>query len=315
MYPEIEPYQHGMLEVGDGNHIYWETSGNPDGKPAVVCHGGPGSGSRPSTRQYFDPAAYRIVQFDQRGCGRSTPHAGDPATSLETNTTAHLVADIELLRSFLGIEKWLVMGGSWGSTLALVYAEQYPHRVSELVIPAVTTSRHSEHEWITRGLRIFFPDHFEAFQAGLPPEDRDGNIPAAYQRLLNSPEPDVRAKAAWDWCKWDLSTITGGENDFTGRFADPDVRYLFARLVTHYWGNEAFLEDGQVIRDLGKLAGIPGVLIHGRHDFGGPLTTAWDVAQGWPDAELVILNDAGHTADESSSMERAVLAALDRFRC
>nr|WP_053738254.1 prolyl aminopeptidase [Nocardia sp. NRRL S-836] len=316
MHPTSTPYAEGLLPVGDNNHIHWEVSGNPSGKPAVLFHGGPGAPSNATRwRRDFDPAHWKLVVWHQRGCGKSTPHAGDPATSMEHNTTRHLIDDAEKLREHLGIEKWLLIGGSWGSTLVLAYAEQHPHRVSEIIIAAVTTSRPREHTWITRGLALFFPDHFEKFQEGVPEEDRDGNLALAYNRLLNSPDPAVREKAAVDWNRWDLATITGGDNDFTGTpYEDPHFRYTIARIVTHYWGNEAFLEPDEIIGNLHRLHGIPGVLIHGRHDFGGPLQTAWEVAKGWPDAELVILDDAGHQAKDGNSMDLAIAGAIARFR-
>ncbi|MFD5824744.1 prolyl aminopeptidase [Lentzea sp. NPDC060358] len=315
MYEQVEPYAQGMLAVGDDQEIHWEASGNPDGKPAVVFHGGPGASLSPRWREDFDPEHWNLVLWDQRGCGKSTPRASDPATSMEHNTTQHLIDDAEKLREHLNIEKWLLAGGSWGSTLVLAYAIQHPDRVSEIIIPAVTTSRPQEHAWITRGLAMFYPDHFEAFQNGVPEQDRDGNLAQAYNRLLNSPDPETREKAAWDWNKWDLATMTGGDNDFTGtRYEDPAERYQLARVVTHYWGNEAFLEPNHVMDNLGALAGIPGVLIHGRNDFGGPLHTAWEVAKRWPDAELVILNDAGHQAKDGNSMDRAITAAVEKFR-
>ncbi|WP_394615780.1 prolyl aminopeptidase [Lentzea sp. JNUCC 0626] len=315
MYPQVEPYAQGMLDVGDGQLIHWEASGNPDGKPACIFHGGPGSGFKPHWRDNYDPAHWNLVMWDQRGCGKSTPPASDPATGMEHNTTQHLIDDAEKLRAHLGIEKWLLEGGSWGSTLVLAYAIQHPDRVSEIIIPAVTTGRPDELAWITRGLALFFPDHFDAFRDGVPEEDRDGNLALAYNRLLNSPDPAVREKAAWDWNKWDLATITGGDNDFAGtRYEDPVMRYQMARVVTHYWGNDCFLEPDHIFGNLDRLKGIPGVLIHGRNDFGGPLHTAWEIAKRWPDAELVILNDAGHTASDGNSMGKAIAAAIEKFR-
>lgn len=315
MYPQVEPYAQGMLDVGDNQQIHWEASGNPTGKPAVIFHGGPGSGFTPRWRRYFDPTHWNLILWDQRGSGKSTPPASDPNTSMEHNTTQHLIDDAEKLREHLGIEKWLLEGGSWGSTLILAYAIQHPDRVSEIVIPAVTTGRPQEIEWITRGLGMFFPDHFEAFENGVPEEDRTGNLALAYNKLLNSPDEKIRDKAAWDWNKWDLSTITGGDNDFTGtEYEDPVVRYQMARVVTHYWGNDCFLEPDYIMDNLDRLKGIPGVLIHGRNDFGGPLYTAWEIAKRWPDAELVILNDAGHQATAGNGMAEAIAAAVTKFR-
>ncbi|MEV6239873.1 prolyl aminopeptidase [Lentzea sp. NPDC051838] len=315
MYPQVEPYDQGMLEVGDGQQIHWELSGNPDGKPAVVFHGGPGTGFNPRWRQDFDPEHWKLVLWDQRGCGQSTPPASDPATSMEHNTTQHLIDDAEKLREHLEIDKWMLMGGSWGSTLILAYAIQHPHRTSEIVIPAVTAGRPEEIEWITRGLGMFFPDYHEAFVNGVPAEDRDGNLALAYNKLLNSPDAQTREKAAWDWNKWDLSTMTGGDNDFAGtRYEDPVMRYQMARSVSHYWGHDCFLEPTYIFDNLDRLKGIPGVLIHGRNDFGGPLHTAWEIAKRWPDAELVILNDAGHQAKDGNSMDQAITAAVEKFR-
>ncbi len=306
-------HREGWLDVGDGQRIHFEVSGNPEGKPAVVFHGGPGSGLNPRWREDFDPEHWLLVLWDQRGCGKSTPHAGDPSTSLEHNTTQHLIDDAEKLREHLGIEKWLIAGASWGSTLMLAYAVQHPHRVSELIISAVTTSRPEEHAWLTRGARLFFPDLFAEFQRGVPEEDRDGNLAVAYHKLLNSNDPQTRAKAAHDWNKWDLALMTGGDNDFTGtRYADPRTSYTLARIITHYWGNEAFLEPNHVLDNLHRLHGIPGVLIHGRRDFGGPPENAWEVAQRWPDAELVFVSDAGHQATDS--MDSALKAAIGKFR-
>lgn len=315
MYPRVEPYDQGMLDVGDGQLIHWEVSGNPEGKPAVVFHGGPGSGSHPRWREDFDPDHWKLVLWDQRGTGLSTPPASDPATSMEHNTTQHLIDDAERLREHLGIEKWLLIGGSWGSTLILAYAIGHPERVSEIIIPAVTAGRPVELEWITRGLGMFFPDYFDAFREGVPEEDRDGNLALAYNKLLNSPDAATREKAAWDWNKWDLSTITGGDNDFAGtRYEDPVMRYQLARVVSHYWGNGCFLEPDAIMGNLDRLKGIPGILIHGRNDFGGPLYTAWELAKGWPDAELVILNDAGHVIMEGNSLDKAITAAVHKFR-
>jgi len=249
-YPAIEPYDEGMLDVGDGNLVYWETSGNPHGKPAVVLHGGPGSGSSPRTRSLFDPGVYRIVQFDQRNCGRSTPHASDHGTDLRSNTTANLLADIELLREHLGVDRWLVLGGSWGSTLALAYAEAHPHQVSELVLVGVTTGRHEEFDWIFRGgVARLFPEQWERLVESVPADYRDGDIVDAFNRLLNDPDPEVRRSAAEAWCLWESATPawppTPGLDE---RFEDPAYAMAFARIVTHYVRNNGFLEDGILLR-------------------------------------------------------------------
>ncbi|MFF2043491.1 prolyl aminopeptidase [Kitasatospora sp. NPDC058170] len=313
LYPLAEPSAQGLLDVGDGNAIHWEVSGAPDGKPAVVVHGGPGSGLNAGNRRYFDPDRYRLVLFDQRGCGRSRPHAADPATGLEHNTTAHLVADMERLREHLGIEQWLLYGGSWGSTLILAYAQAHPERVSEIVICGVTMTRPEETDWLYRGVGRLVPGPWEAFRDALPAEDRDGDLVAAYSRLLNSADEAVRAKAARDWATWEDAVIAheslGKPNAYTDR--PDDALMAFTRITAHYFTHDAFLEDGRLLRDADRLAGIPGVLIHGRLDLGSPLKTAWDLAKAWPEAELTVVQDSGHTG--SPAMREAVFAAIERF--
>jgi proline iminopeptidase len=313
MYPTIEPYEHGLLDVGDANLVYWEVCGNPNGKPALVLHGGPGSGCTPRHRRYFDPDTYRIVLFDQRGCGRSTPHASDPTTDLSANTTPHLVRDIELLRRHLGIEQWLVWGNSWGTTLALAYAEQHPGRVSALVLVAVGTTRPSEIDWLYHGVGRFLPEQWARFRAGVPEAERDGNLVDAYFRLLQRPDPTVRERAAQSWCEWEDAIVSPDQD--TGpnpRYADPRFRMAFARIVTHYFAHDAWLEDGALIRHAERLRGIPGEIIHGRFDLGGPLVTAWELAQAWPDADLVVVSTAGHSTSDPG-MTEAVIAATNRF--
>jgi proline iminopeptidase len=311
LYPPIEPYQSGMLEAGDGNLVYWEACGNPDGKPALVVHGGPGSGCTPGHRQYFDPERYRVILFDQRGCGRSRPHASDPATSLRHNTTWHLLADMELLRQHLGVERWLLSGSSWGSTLLLAYAERHPERVSEIVIAAVTTTRRSEIDWLYRGVGRFFPEAWERFRDGVP--EADGDLVAAYARRMEDPDPKVRKRAAHDWVAWEDAVISLESNGTPGAYSDrpPDALLAFVRIAAHYFSHGAWLEEGALLRDAGRLAGIPGVLIHGRLDLGGPLETAWSLSRAWPDAELVVVEDAGHTGSLTSRARKR--AALDAF--
>jgi proline iminopeptidase len=314
LYPEIEPYEDGMLDVGDGQLVYWETCGNPDGKPALVVHGGPGSGSSPWWRRLFDPAAYRIVLFDQRNCGRSAPHASALQIDLSTNTTQRLIADIERLRQCLDIERWLVVGGSWGSTLSLAYAETHPERVSEMVLFGVTTGRHAEFDWIFRGgVSIFFPEQWERLLAALPDDQRDGDIPAAFHRLLMDPDPEVRERATEAWCLWESQTLDWPPTtELDERFADPVYALAFARIVTHYAANNGFLDDGVLIRDAGRLADIPGVLVNGRFDFQAPIANAWELRRAWPRAELVIVDDAGHAASQSG-VAQEVVRATDRF--
>jgi proline iminopeptidase len=312
-HPRVEPYDSGRLAVGDGNLVYWEVCGNPDGKPAVVLHGGPGSGCTPGWRRYFDPSAYRVVLLDQRGCGRSTPDAADFATDLAVNTTHHLIADLELLREHLGIERWLVFGGSWGTTLGLAYAERHPERVSELVLFSVTNTTRREVEWVTRDVGRLFPEQWHRFRAGVPESERNGSLVAAYARLLTSPDPAVREQAARDWCAWEDSHVAiDPDHRPDPRYDDPVFRMRFARLVTHYWSHAAWLDEGVLLREAGKLAGIPGVLIHGRLDVSGPPDIAWELAQAWPDAELVLIDRAGHGSGHPG-MAESVLAAVDRF--
>ena len=313
LYPEIEPFARGMLDIGDGNRVYWETCGNPEGKPAVVLHGGPGSGCTPGWRRYFDPDAFRIVLFDQRGCGRSTPHASDPAVDLTTNTTHHLLTDIERLRRHLGIGAWLVFGGSWGSTLGLAYAEQHPERVSEVVLFSVVATSQREVRWVTHDMRRFFPGEWTRFRAGVPAAERDGSLVEAYSRLLRDPDPAVREKAARDWCDWEETHIAvRPDHRPNPRYADPAFRMAFARLVTHYWRHAAWLEDGILLREAPSLAGIPGVLVHGRLDVSSPPDIAWELAQAWPGSELVLINDAGHGSGDPG-MTEALVRATDRF--
>ncbi|MGA8114911.1 MAG: prolyl aminopeptidase [Actinocatenispora sp.] len=312
LYPPIEPYEHGMLDVGDGHLVYWETCGNPDGKPALVLHGGPGSGCTPGWRRYFDPDAYRIVLFDQRNCGRSTPHASTPDIDLSTNTTRHLLADIEQLRQHLDVDRWLVFGGSWGSNLALAYAEHDPSRVTELVLFSVVTTSRREVEWVTRDMGRVFPEEWARFRDGVPPADRDGNLAEAYSRLLHDPDPDVRERAARDWCAWEdthVSIAAGHRHD--RRYDDPAFRMAFARLVTHYWRHAAWLPDGALLRDAATLTGIPGVLVNGRLDVSGPPDIAWHLTREWPDAESTLVGDASHGAGPGVS--DILVATTDRF--
>ncbi|MFJ6214252.1 prolyl aminopeptidase [Streptomyces sp. NPDC092296] len=313
-HPATEPYDQGMLDTGDGNLVHWEVCGNPDGKPALVVHGGPGSGSPAVARKsVFDPDRYRVISFDQRGCGRSTPHASDPAADMSRNTTEHLLRDMEQLRELLGVERWLLYGGSWGSTLILAYAERHPERVSEIVIPGVTTTRRSEIDWLYRGVGRFFPAEWAAFRAGLPEADRDGDLVAAYARLMEHPDPGVRAKAAADWCTWEDAVVSlepnGSPNPYGGR--PSDARLALVRICAHYFSRGAWLEEGALLRDAGRLAGIPGVLIHGRLDLSCPLDTAWELARAWPDAELHVIADSGQKG--STTMGARIMAALDAF--
>jgi proline iminopeptidase len=315
MYPPIEPYDHGMLDVGDGNRVYWEACGNPDGKPALVVHGGPGGGCSEGQRRSFHPARYRAILFDQRGCGRSTPHASDPATDMAVNTTDHLIADMERLREHLGIDRWLLYGGSWGSTLSLAYAERHPERVSEIVLVAVTTTRRSEVDWLYRGVGRFFPEALERFRAAVPEaaSDRTPDVLAAYARRMDDADQDVRARAAHEWLAWEDAVISLEENGHPGAYSDrpPDAALAFVRICAHYFSRGAWLEEGALLRDAGRLAGIPGVFIHGRLDLGCPLVTAWELARAWPGSDLHVIGDSGHTG--SAAMGARIGAALDGF--
>ncbi len=313
LYPEIEPYEHGFLEVGDGNSMYWEICGNPDGKPVVVLHGGPGSGCTPWYRRLFNPNSYRIVLFDQRNCGRSKPHASALDTDLTNNTTARLVSDIEQLRTYLKIERWMVFGGSWGSTLALAYAVNYPERVSGIILFGVTTGRHSEIDWLFRGgVSIFFPEQWDSLRMALPASERDGDILAAYYRQFNHPDLAVRQRAANAWCLWESASLDWPPStSLAGRFTDPTYALAFARLVTHYTYHNLFLEDGVLLRQTDKLAGIPGIMLNGRFDFQAPLGNAWELKRVWPRAELMIIDEAGHAS--SDALDAELIKATDRF--
>ena len=321
LYPEIEPYDHGMLDVGDGNHVYWEVCGNPRGKPAVVLHGGPGSGCSPYFRRYFDPAAYRIVLLDQRGCGRSTPHASAYETDMSVNTTAHLIGDLELLRARLGITKWLVWGASWGSVLGLRYAQTNPDAVSELVLTGVATASSGEVALLTRGLGKIFPEAFERFLAELPEDERDGNLAAACNRLIESPDPDVRARAARAWTDWETAFVPAPPRSVP-RYEDPVFRMAFARTVTHYFGNDHFLGDEEglgggdgravVLREAPLLKDIPGTLVQGALDFNNLLGIPWRLHHAWPGSELVVVDDVGHNAGAPGIADELV-AATDRY--
>lgn len=313
-YPPIEPYASGHLDVGDGQQIYWETSGNPDGKPAVFVHGGPGGGTSPDQRRFFDPARYRIVLFDQRNCGRSRPHVADGA-DLSTNTTVHLVADMEALRTHLGIDRWQVFGGSWGSTLGLTYAQTHPDRVTELVLRGIFLLRRSEIDWYYNGgAAHIFPDLWESYLAPIPHNERDGDLVAAYHRLLTATDSDTAYAAARAWTGWEKSTShllprpESVDDDGEG----PRFDLAFASIENHYFVNHGFLDDGQLLRDIGRIAHIPGVIVQGRYDVVCPVRSAWDLHRAWPDAELHIVDDAGHASFEPG-IKHHLIEATDRF--
>ncbi len=295
-----EPTRTGTLPVGDGHRLYWECCGNPGGRPALYLHGGPGAGCTPGARKYFDPGIFRAVLFDQRGSGRSRPAAETPEHDLATNTTPHLVADIEVLRVHLGVERWTVLGVSWGTTLALAYAEAHPDRVEGLVLALVTTTSRREVEWLTRDVGRIFPEEWDRFTAAIPGRLRHLPPVDAYARLLADPDPGVRDRAAEAWCDWEDAhvSLSPGHRP-SPRFRDPAFRLRFARLVTHYWRHAAFLEEDQLVRDAPRLDGVPGVLIHGRHDVSSPLETAWRLSRAWTTSHLQVLADAGHGNDGS----------------
>lgn len=313
LYPSIEPYETGMLLVGDGNRVYWEQSGNPSGKPVVFLHGGPGSGTSAWQRRFFDPEKYRIVLVDQRGCGKSTPHASEPGTSLRFNTTWHLVADLELLRRNLGIERWQVFGGSWGSALALAYAQAHPASVSELVLRGVFTLRRHELEWFYEGgASVVFPDLWEEFIAPIPLLERSRMIEAYHRRLID-PDPAVHVPAAVAWTRWEAETVTLRPDP--RRVADavePDHAVAFARIENHYFMQSGWFREGQLIDGAAALRDIPGVIVQGRYDMCTPIMTAWDLHRAWPQSELVIVPDAGHSASEPG-IARALRDATDLF--
>jgi proline iminopeptidase len=312
-FPSVEPYDQGMLDVGDGNLVYWETCGNPAGTPVVMLHGGPGQGCSAKMRQNFDPVRYRAVLFDQRGCGRSRPHVSDPAVDLRHNTTAHLVADLERLRVHLGIERWLLFGASWGTTLAVVYAARYPQRVSGVVLTAITATRRREIDWLYHGVGRFFPEAWENFRAGVPAADRDGNLVAAYARLMEAGDQATLNAAAVNWCIWEstvLSLEPGAKPEDFGGEPTPDM-VSFARLTAHYYANAGWLPDNAVIEAASTLGGIPCLLTHGRLDLSCPVETAFELAQAWPGARLLIDDQSGHRVNQTK--RTWMHAALDEF--
>jgi proline iminopeptidase len=308
-YPEIQPYRQGMLQVSDLHTLYFEESGNPQGKPVVFLHGGPGGGSLGIYRQMFDPKQYRIVIFDQRGCGRSTPHA-----ELRENTTWDLVADIEQLRGFLGIEAWMVFGGSWGSTLALAYAETHPDRTTELILRGIFLLRQEEIQWFYQsGASYLFPDAWEKYLEPIPMEERS-DLVAAYHRRLTSPDKTVRAIAAKAWSIWEGSTSKlMVDGDLRGRFSQASFADAFARIECHYFVNRGFFEvDDQLLRHVDRIRHIPTVIVQGRYDVVCPLRSAWDLHRAFPEAELMVIPDAGHSMTEPGILT-ALLDAVDRF--
>jgi proline iminopeptidase len=303
LHPPIEPYATGRLDVGDGHTIYFEECGNPKGQPVLVIHGGPGGGANPTMRRFHDPAHYRIILFDQRGCGRSTPYA-----SLEHNTTWHLVADMERLREHLGLTKWQLFGGSWGSTLAIAYAETHPERVTGLILRGIFLLRRQEIDWFyQRGCSAIFPDAFEAYQNQIPPDER-ADMVAAYYRRLTGPDKAVQIAAAKAWSIWEGTTLAMKQDPERIRsFGADHYAIAFARIECHYFVHGGFLtSDDQLLRDAHRLAGIPGVIVHGRYDVVTPLDNAWSLHKVWPQADLRIVSDAGHAMTEPGNIHELV---------
>lgn len=312
LYPAIEPFDRGMLDVGDGHQIYWECCGNPAGRPALFLHGGPGSGFSRNQRRFFDPEIYKVVLFDQRGCERSRPLASDRGADLRTNTTAHLIADIEALRALHRVERWTLLGLSWGTTLGLAYAQAHPERVRAAVLALVSTTSRREVEWITHGVGRIFPQQWERFANAVPAALRHLPLVDAYATMLLDPEPSVHEHAAREWCAWEDAhvSLTPGHRP-CALFENAQFRLGFARLVTHYWRHSAFLEDDQLLRDAARLNGIPGVLIHGRYDVSSPLETPWRLSQLWQKSRLHVLDDGGHGGGDS--FVPAVVGALNEL--
>ena len=310
LYPPIEPYRTGRLEVGDGHTLYWEQCGNPQGKPAVMLHGGPGAGCSPDHRRQFDPARYDILLFDQRGCGRSTPHA-----SLEANTTWHLVEDIERLREMAGHDKWMAFGGSWGSTLALAYAQTHPDRVTELVLRGIFTFNQSELDWLYQyGASEVYPDKWEEFLAPIPEAER-GDLVAAYHRRLTGDDPAAKLEAAKAWSKWEAETVTLLPNpEVIEEHTSDDFAIAIARIENHYMINKGWLEEDQLIDGAARLRGIPGVIVQGRHDCCTPPAAAWALHKAWPEAKLEIVPDGGHLFNEPGVLDGLIRATDDFAR-
>nr|WP_242467252.1 prolyl aminopeptidase [Thiocapsa imhoffii] len=308
LYRPIEPFATQTLEVGDGHRLYVEECGRRDGIPVVFLHGGPGAGCEPAHRAFFDPTRYRAVLFDQRGCGRSTPHA-----SLTANTTWDLVADLERIREHLGIDRWLVFGGSWGSTLALAYAETHPHRVTGLIVRGIFLCREAEIRWFYQeGANWIFPDHWEQFIAPIPEAERT-DLLTAYHRRLTGADEATRLAAAQAWSVWEGRTATLRANPaIEAHFAAPSVALSLARIECHYFMSGAFLRPNQLLEDASRLQGIPGLIIQGRYDIICPLRSAWDLHQAWPTSELQVIPNAGHSAFEPG-IRAALVEATDRF--
>lgn len=309
LFPPIDPFETGMLNVSDVHSIYYEVSGAPNGQPVIVCHGGPGGGSTPSMRRYFDPSRYKIILFDQRGCGRSTPHA-----SLDDNTTWRLVEDMEMIRRHLEVDAWQVFGGSWGSTLALAYAQTHPDRTLALVLRGIFTLRRQELLWFyQQGASWIYPDAWEAFIAPIPPAERD-DMMAAYYRRLTSDDRAVQFEAAKAWSVWEGGTVSLYPSpERMTSFSNDSFAIAFARIECHYFVNGGFFDrDDQIIANMEKVRRIPGVIVQGRYDVVTPMKTAWELHQAWPEADFMLVDDAGHAASEPGIID-ALVRATNKF--
>ena len=308
LFPPIEPFETGRLERDPPHRLYWEQSGRPDGQPVVFLHGGPGAGASPEHRRFFDPAHYRIVVFDQRGAGRS-----NPLGELSANTTPHLIADIEALRERLGVERWLVFGGSWGSTLAIAYAEAHPERVTGLVLRGIFLCRKKEIDWFLYGMRWIFPEIWRRFAEGVPEAER-GDLLGAYHRRLVDPDPEVHMPAARSWSTYEGACSTLRPSPETvAAFGEDTMALGLARIEAHYFKNGIFLKDGALLDNVERMRRIPGTIVQGRYDVVCPIATADEFARAWPEADYVIVPDAGHSAMEPG-IRRALVAATERFK-
>ncbi|MEE9464214.1 MAG: prolyl aminopeptidase [Candidatus Neomarinimicrobiota bacterium] len=310
LYPPLEPFREKYLQVSDLHTIHYEECGNPDGKPVLFVHGGPGGGIEKVYRQYFDPELYRIILVNQRGSGKSRPHA-----EILENNTQNLISDMERVREDAGVDRWLVFGGSWGSTLGLAYSQAHPDRVTGLILRGIFLCRDEEIQWFYQdGASRIFPDRWESYLAPIPPEER-GDLLHAYYRRLTSDDQQVRSEAAKAWSIWEGATskLLSDEKSIA-RFGAGEFSLAFARIECHYFVNHAFLESNQLLRDIGKIRHLPAVLVQGRYDVVCPMTSAWDLHRAWPEADLQVVPDAGHSTTEPGIIDRLV-EATDKFAC
>ncbi|NTE85713.1 prolyl aminopeptidase [Agrobacterium rubi] len=310
LYPKITPYETGFIDVSGGQSIHFSLSGTPEGKPVLLLHGGPGSGMSASARRYFDPSKYRIIQFDQRGCGLSLPPASQ---TLADNTTHHLISDIEQLRTTLGVDTWHLYGASWGSTLALAYAQNFPNRVMAIILAGVTTTRKSEIDWLYQGLRLFLPEAWEQFMLSIPDGLSKDDPVAAYYALLTDADPTVRLHAAKAWHAWEACSLSfTSPTTMPGQWMDDAFILTRARLCAHYFHHRAWLDDGTLLRNAYKLTGVQGFLVQGRQDLQGPPATAYALSKNWPGSQLMILEEAGHSANDRG-MAEMIISISDRL--